>query len=132
MKHTSDFGDIGKSTVGLPGPLRDIRTFSAQKIGQLIDGMRLTGTDIEGFILDVAVCRRGQSLHDVAHISEIARLPAISDDGQRLACQLLPQEDAKNGSVSPGCAGARAINIEEAAGNNRHLEYLAPSHFVKA
>jgi hypothetical protein len=93
---------------------------------ELIDADRLAGAYIVDFPWTAAIGCRKQRIDRIADKSEVARLSAVADNGQRLSGAELREKDSEDGSVGAAGPDARPINVEEPQRHRRQSIYPRP------
>ena len=119
-------GDVGVAVANIAGAilLDDLRLVRAaqmlhQRLGDIQDGERAAGADVEDAIVHLLPLLRQQvGLHDVGDVDEITLLVAVFEDDGRLLVQQAPGEDGGDAGVWVGERLARTVGVEVAEGDD--------------
>ena len=111
---------------GSPGRLGTCTTSPPISSIEAVDGLGIAGAQVEDL-----VGLRGLGGHEIGpgHVGdehEVPPLGAVADHRERLAVELLGQEDAEHRAVGAGRAHAGPIDVEHADRDHRQPVHLGP------
>ena len=109
---------------GSPGRFGMFCVGPAEQFDEAIDAVGIAGADIDDFAREIGASGGHESVGDIGHEGEIARLRSIPDDGEGLARKLLREKHAEHRAVSAGRAMARAVDVEQP---QRHTAACRPA-----
>src|SRR6267154_391783 len=126
----SDARRVGKGAVRLSRSLWNVPDLRrADQFDETADADGRAAADIVHSTAATALGGRDKGMYHVGDKGKIARLRAVSDDGQGLSGELLGEEDTEHRPVSAAGARPRSVYVEQPQRGHRNPVDLSPVQY---